>query len=121
MTFSIQQKQDAWNKAQPVPEVDSSFFRKDACGALIRWDMYGVQDSEYGWEIDHIFPKSLGGDENPINLRALHHANNASKGNDYPSYESVVSAEEGHNRERRRYLVINEKIRVELKKIYKDA
>lgn len=33
---------------------------------------YRDEDSEYGWDIDHIYPKSLGGVNDIKNLRPLH-------------------------------------------------
>lgn len=44
---------------------------------------YG-QESQFGWEIDHIVPVSSGGTDELENLQALHWENNASKGELYP-------------------------------------
>ena len=94
MSYTEEQIQNVWDRASIVDGYDKSRFRKDACGAWIIRDKYGDTDSLYGWEIDHVVPKSLLRDlgieevlmDNPSNLRALQHQNNASKGDDYPSY-----------------------------------
>ena len=55
----------------------SAEYRKDACGAAIRWSDYGkTSDLGYGWEIDHINPN--GGDD-LNNLRPLQWENNRAK------------------------------------------
>jgi len=69
-----------WQKAQYVsPENEARGFRKDECGAWIKLSDYGNRDSPYGWEIDHIFPQSLGGSDELYNLRPLHWENNIEK------------------------------------------
>lgn len=65
---------------------------KDACGTEVHYNATG--NSDYAWEVDHIFPKEwlerLEVPEviidDPINLRVLQHSNNEAKGNDYPRY-----------------------------------
>lgn len=86
MQFSDEIKLQVWNRATAVEGFDPAIFRKDACGAWIIFNKYGLRDNPYGWEIDHVYPQSLGGDDNIRNLRAMHWRNNESKGNDYPSY-----------------------------------
>lgn len=108
-----------WKKAKVEPGFDENMFRKDACGAWIVWDKYGVQDNMYGWEIDHIWPEALlklkGVSQDMIddlaNLRPLQHQNNAAKGDDYPSYTAVVTAEGNKNILMEQSLVVNEKVR----------
>ena len=114
-------KRIAWEHAFPVKDIDDTVFRKDACGAWMRWDKYGNQASEMGWEIDHIFPVSLGGTDVKDNIRALQHQNNASKGNDYPTYEACMTSDGQHNIEHRRYLTVNESVRKTLKTYYPNA
>lgn len=81
MSFTHAEKSAVWNKAEQVPGQDKDRFRKDQCGAWIRWDAYGNRNDRYGWEIDHITPVSRGGSNALSNLRALHWENNASRGN----------------------------------------
>jgi hypothetical protein len=52
-------------------------FKKDACGAAIRWSDYGKMTAlGYGWHIDHIDPN--GGDV-LSNLQPLQWENNLAK------------------------------------------
>ena len=122
MIVTEELKLKVWNKAKIEPGYDEKMFRKDACGAWIVWDKYGVQDNLYGWEIDHIYPEELlryqGVSQDKIdniaNLRPLQHQNNAAKGDDYPSYTAVVTAEGNRNVLKEQNLVVNEKVRSEL-------
>lgn len=111
----------AWEKARRVEGFDPSLFRQDACGAWMRKDMYGDINNMYGWGIDYIFPKILGGTLVVENIRALNYHNIISKGRDYPSYKAVYAAEGTQNVETERYLTVNDKIRKQLKSIYPDA
>lgn len=69
-----------WLKAATIDaENERRGFRKDACGAWIRWSDYGNRNSQFGWEIDHGRPQALGGSDRIGNLRPLHWRNNAAK------------------------------------------
>ena len=61
--WTIEERRKIWNKGQVVPGYDPAVWRKDQCGAFIKWDKYGDRSSQdnNGWEIDHIKPDSLGG------------------------------------------------------------
>ena len=115
MSFSQETIDFVWNKARTVDGYDPKLFRKDACGAWIIRDKYGVQDNIFGCEIDHIVPKTLLKIQNfsdekmdsELNLRALQHQNNASKGDDYPSYTSMVTSEGSKNIIKERVLTVN--------------
>lgn len=121
-----EKKYYAWQVAQVVDGYDKNLIRKDACGAWIMWDKYGDTDSIYGWQVDHICPQKklfdLGFNQDQIdnqeNLRAMQHQNNASKGDDYPSYMAVVTSEERRNVEKRIGRTVNEKKQLVLKKLY---
>ena len=119
MDFTDKDKISACSKARIVDGYNENLFRKDACGAWIAWEKYGLQDNDFGWEIDHIYPKILGGDESPDNLRALQHQNNASKGNDYPSYTAAITSQGNSNIEDEKYLTVNKNTRERLKALYK--
>jgi len=110
----------AWKKARSVDGLDSSMCRKDACGALIMWNKFG-KENPFGWVIDHAFPTSLGGDDNLLNLRALHYKNNQSKADDYPSYTASVKYNGRENVMDERNLTVNKKLREKLKQLYKNA
>lgn len=60
-----------WNKASKIDGLNPLIYRKDACGALIMRDKFGMENP-FGWVIDHIFPVDLGGDNHFDNLRPLH-------------------------------------------------
>ena len=115
-----EKREYAWQHAIIVDGFDPNLYRKDACGAWMRWDMYGQQDNIFGWQVDHIFPISRGGDDHPENLRALQHQNNASKGDDYPSYEALITAQDNTNVEQRRSLIVYEIKRQQLEEIYSN-
>jgi hypothetical protein len=73
-------KNEIWGKASFVDDKNEELgFRKDQCGAWIKKSDYGNRDSIYGWEVDHIKPKTKGGDDNINNLRPLHWKNNLNK------------------------------------------
>lgn len=114
-------KETLWLKARAVEGYDPDIFRKDACGAWIRKDMFGQPDNMFGWGIDFIFPKVLGGTPVESNLRALNCRNLASKGNDYPSYNAVLIADGNRNVSTDIYVTINSKLRQILKTIYENA
>lgn len=121
MVFSDAQKLIAWRHANAVDGYDSNHVRKDVCGAWIVWGKYGHDDSPFGWEIDHVFPQKSGGDDREINIMALQHANNASKGDDYPTFRAVITSQDTMNVENSVLMVVPEELQQELKKIYSNA
>lgn len=96
--FTEEEKLSVWNKAEIINGYDSAVFRKDPCGAWIIFNKYGLRDNDFGWEIDHVLPISLGGDNDPRNLRAMHWKNNASKADDYPSYIARITSDGNKNK-----------------------
>ena len=121
MTFNDTQKLEAWRNAIPVEGYPPEMYRKDICGAWMAWNKYGVQDSPLGWEVDHIFPVALGGNESSQNLCAMQHQNNASKGDDYPTFNAVIKADGNANIRHERTMIINKILRQELQKLYPNA
>ena len=107
-----------WQLARKVDGMDANMVRKDPCGAWIVRDKYGMPDNEYGWDIDHIYPRSLGGDDNPKNLRAMHCANVRSKGDSYPSYFVAVTSDGDKNIHVRKVLKVNRTRREALEALY---
>lgn len=126
MNITNELKRSVWEKAQIVEGFNSDMYRKDPCGAWIAWDKYGVQDSVYGWEVDHIYPQSLleerGFDEDAINdirnLRPMQHENNASKSDDYPSYTAVITSDGNKNVYKEMNLTVNKVIRDLLNQLF---
>lgn len=73
-------KKAVWDMAAKCgAENEKNGYRKDECGAWIKWDKYGDRNSAYGWEIDHIRAVANGGSDQLTNLRPLHWKNNAVK------------------------------------------
>lgn len=97
--YSKAQIEEAWENATIVNGYNPNVFRKDPCDAWIRHDSYG-KENDYGWNIDHIIPKTLfnnNGYDFELNRRAMHWKNNASKSNDFPLYNSVVTSDGNKN------------------------
>ena len=79
MSFDQQTILAVWNKGKVDAQNDHSVWRKDECGAWIRFASYGNRSDQYGWEIDHITSKDHGGSDALSNLRPLQWQNNLSK------------------------------------------
>lgn len=77
--WSEAEKRAVWNKGIVIPNYAPETWRRDKCGANIKWDEHGNRESQYGWEIDHINPVSNGGGDELSNLQPLHHRHNADK------------------------------------------
>lgn len=89
--------QAVWEKGLVVEGYNPDLYRKDAGGAWIARDAYADRNREFGWEIDHIFPKAKGGDNHFFNLRPMNWNNNVSKGDDYPKYTAAVTSKDNKN------------------------
>ena len=73
-------KQDrVWDKAKPIRGKDPDKYRQDPYGNQMFKDSYG-RDSEMGWHLDHINPKSQGGSDSVRNLQAMNSSKNRSLG-----------------------------------------
>lgn len=118
--FTEQKIQNVWNKGLVVDGYDSSKYRKDFAGAWIQRDKYGLQEI-YGWEIDHVYPESKGGDEQIINLRPMQWENNRSKANDYPNYKAVVTSDGNTNVSKEENKTVNDDLQKKLKTIFKNC
>ena len=88
--FSETQLKNVWEALTEFPGENPSIFRYDGCGAKLKFADYGNSESDYGWTIDHKYPVSLGGNDHPLNLHALHIKNNEMKANNFPNFEGAV-------------------------------
>ena len=79
-----------WEKAKVVAGYNPNYFRRDACNAMIVLNEYGNRGGKYGWEIDHIVPEVMGGDDELSNMQALHWKNYESKKSNYPNWRCVI-------------------------------
>ena len=116
--FDEKIRDQVWASATQVDGFDPARFRKDACGAWVLRSHYGQRDSIYGWEIDHIYPQTLGGDDNLENLRVMQWENNLSKGDDYPSYKAAVQSEGNKNVHVENQFTVNKERQQILKQLY---
>ena len=90
--FTEQEIEEVWQKANIIPNNNPNIYRQDYAGAWIRRDQYG-QTTEYGWAIDLIKPLIQNGTYDMGNMLPLQHQNKTKKGDDYPQWQTEVSAE----------------------------
>lgn len=112
-------KNRIWDKASIVKGVDPNFIRKDCCGAWIIKSEFGNVNSKFGWEIDHVYPQSKGGDDQILNLRPMQWENNRAKGDDFPVYNIAVCAEGNENVNHEKQFKINASLLEKLGDLYK--
>lgn len=71
-----------WIKGKPIPNYDPAIWRWDVCGKVMCFSQHGNTNSEFGWEIDHIIPRSRGGPTVLENLQPLNWKTNRHKADD---------------------------------------
>ena len=93
-------KRAAWARTSPVSsQVNSWEIRKDILGNLVRYADFGRRDSPFGWELEYITSRALGGSTDPDNLRALHWKANAGRPQHLePRLMTVAEAEAARRR-----------------------
>lgn len=116
--FDKETIQKVWEKGRTVEGFDPNIIRKDFCNAWIMRNEYANCDSVFGWEIDHVYPESLGGDDNILNLRPMQWENNRAKGDDFPNYKVVVQAEGNSNIHIDSQYTVNSKLLDQLRVMY---
>ena len=85
MTMLEDLKRAAWARTSPVGgQLNAWEFRKDCLGNLVRYADFGNRQSPFGWELDFIVSRSLGGSDAPENLQALHWKANAARSESLP-------------------------------------
>lgn len=100
MPIYIERTVDAvWEKAQVEEGKNPNIWRKDFAGAWIRRDGY-CRRNPYGWEIDHVKPRSAGRSDELGNLLPLHWHNNRFKGDATPEFKTCITSEGNKNIER---------------------
>lgn len=78
---------DVWNKADDCNCIDQDCDENHKlCGICKGTIIYGAHESvqprsRYAWNIDHIWPKSMGGGDGIRNLQAVHVTCNQAKAN----------------------------------------
>ncbi len=120
--------QAVWDKGYVVDGYPSTVIRKDSCGAWIVRTLYGVENNVFGWNIDHVYPKSklleMNVSEDRIddilNLRPMNCANNLSKSDSYPFYHSRYVSDGEINIENDKIFEINKELQNKLSELYND-
>lgn len=115
-----------WEKAKAIDGYDPALYRKDCCGAWIKFNEYNNRDSDFGWEIDHIYPESLlkkaGASQEEIddlcNLRPMNWRNNLTKAADYPIYFAQITSKDNKNIVQQEQYEVNKDTQEMLKKFY---
>lgn len=96
MSFNVRQNgssfdesiiEAVWEKGKIEPSYQG--FRKDTCGASMQRTKYGKLE-QWGWEIDHIKPVSLGGTDDINNLQPLQWENNRNKSDNYLNWSCKI-------------------------------
>lgn len=110
--------QQIWNKGIIVDGYNADMYRQDFAGAWIARLQYGKKDSSLGWEMDHVYPLSKGGQDHIGNLRPMNWRNNESKGDDYPHYKAVIVSDGAKNVFKDTDCTVNNELQNQLNLLY---
>ena len=72
-----------WNKA-----FGRATKATDFAGREMDKSSYDDRNSQYGWNVDHIFPQSMGGKTNDSNLKCCHILTNDEKADSFPCFNA---------------------------------
>jgi hypothetical protein len=76
-------------------EFGDSEVGHDFAGWEVRKGAYGQEGSRFGWNLDHILPKSMGGTDDMNNLQITHMATNSERGNKVTFWLNDVPEQNG--------------------------
>ncbi len=79
--------QAAWAHGRIMPEADPAHWRQDACGAWMRREHFGQENTEFGWKIE---PVSPGAGDSADHLRPFHWRNGYDIANGRPHCRVVA-------------------------------
>ena len=72
-------EQQVWEKGKPIRGCNPDTWRRDNYGNKIRRGSYGTR-GDYGWEMDHIKPRSKDGSDSVKNLQPVYWKKNRQMG-----------------------------------------
>ena len=91
----LERRLEVWRKANHTGDSnESKGFRKDFCGAWIRFDQFDDQMSQFGWTIGLLLPNFPRKAEGTDDLQPLHWRNVARAGE---SWHCVVTSDGNDN------------------------
>jgi len=76
------QIEKAWENAKKARGLNTDLYRKDPNGDIIFKPFY-EKNSDKGWKVDYITPKSKGGSDDVDNLQVLKIKDSGQKGDSY--------------------------------------
>lgn len=95
---SEQARLDVWRKCKKIKGLDPDMWRKDVMGNTIRFNPTKKRNCkkkanlEYSWDVDHIIPKTCGGDDWLDNLQAMNRRSNIAFSN------KLTNSKPGYNK-----------------------